>query len=68
MQRWDTIDRYMVLSSDAHAGASMAGYKPYLPTRWHEEFDVWLAGVVNPWHNVNDDTNWHHRTSSGGYG
>jgi predicted TIM-barrel fold metal-dependent hydrolase len=56
--RWDGIDRYMILSSDAHAGAPMAAYKDYLPARWHDEFDAWLAAVVNPWVDVNDTRNW----------
>jgi predicted TIM-barrel fold metal-dependent hydrolase len=58
VDRWDTIDRYMILSSDAHAGAPLAGYKPYLEREWHDEFDRWLAAVVNPWHDVNDIRNW----------
>ena len=28
--RWDTIDRYMILSSDTHAGAELREYKQYL--------------------------------------
>ncbi|HZQ56991.1 MAG TPA: amidohydrolase family protein [Acidimicrobiales bacterium] len=51
-------DRYLIVTSDAHAGAPMAGYKPYLPAAWHDEFDAWLAGVVMPWVDVNDTTNW----------
>lgn len=56
---WDTIDRYLVLSSDAHAGAPMAGYKRFLDPHLHDEFDAWLAAVVNPWADVSDTTNWH---------
>lgn len=41
-------DRYTVISSDGHAGADLSDYKPYLASRWHEEFDVWAAGYVNP--------------------
>ena len=26
MKMWDTIDRYMILSSDTHAGAEMRRY------------------------------------------
>jgi predicted TIM-barrel fold metal-dependent hydrolase len=59
MRRWDTIDRYMILSSDAHAGAPMAAYKDFLASEWHDEFDAWLAAVVNPWVDVNDTRNWH---------
>lgn len=38
---WDTLDRYVVISTDTHAGADLYGYKPYLPARLHEEFDAW---------------------------
>jgi predicted TIM-barrel fold metal-dependent hydrolase len=58
MARWDTIDRYMILSSDAHAGAPMAAYKDYLDASWHEEFDSWLSAVVNPWVDTSDTRNW----------
>ena len=30
MTSWETLDRYLILSSDAHAGAPMAAYKAYL--------------------------------------
>ncbi len=60
----DTIDRYMILSSDAHAGAPLAAYKEYLDPRWHDDFDPWLAAVVNPWFDVRDDRNWDSATSS----
>jgi predicted TIM-barrel fold metal-dependent hydrolase len=58
MTSWETLDRYLILSSDAHAGAPMAAYKAYLEPVWHEEFDAWLSGVVNPWVDVNDTRNW----------
>ena len=32
MATWDTIDRYVVISTDTHAGADIGDYKPYLPT------------------------------------
>jgi predicted TIM-barrel fold metal-dependent hydrolase len=51
-------DRYLLVTSDAHAGAAMADYKPYLDARWHEEFDAWVAGVVMPWVDVRDTSNW----------
>jgi predicted TIM-barrel fold metal-dependent hydrolase len=50
-------DRYVIITSDAHGGAPMAGYKPYLAPQWHEEFDAWLAGVVMPWVDVSDTSN-----------
>jgi predicted TIM-barrel fold metal-dependent hydrolase len=41
-------DRYVVISSDAHAGADLRDYKDYLPSKWHEEFDVWADAYVSP--------------------
>jgi predicted TIM-barrel fold metal-dependent hydrolase len=58
MSEWNTIDRYMILSSDAHAGALTADYQAYLAPRWHDEFDEWLATVVNPWVDTSDTRNW----------
>jgi predicted TIM-barrel fold metal-dependent hydrolase len=55
---WDELDRYVIVTSDAHGGAAMADYKPYLDPRWHDEFDAWLAGVTMPWVDVTDTTNW----------
>ena len=54
MDRWDTIDRYMILSSDTHAGAEMRQYKQYLDPRWHDEFDAWAAAVTNPFVDLRD--------------
>ncbi len=58
MTRADERDRYLIITSDAHGGAAMADYKPYLDPRWHDEFDAWLDGVVMPWVDVTDTTNW----------
>jgi len=58
MADWKSIDRYMILSSDAHAGALSVDYRDYLASRWHAEFDSWLATVVNPWVETNDTRNW----------
>jgi len=58
--RWDEIDRYLIITSDAHGGAAMADYKAYLEPRWHDEFDAWLSGVVMPWVDVTDTSNWDH--------
>jgi predicted TIM-barrel fold metal-dependent hydrolase len=58
MLRWDELDRYMIITSDAHGGAAMADYKPYLERSRHDEFDDWLARVVMPWVDVRDTTNW----------
>ena len=45
---WDTIDRYVVISADTHAGAEMQEYKGYLPSALHDEFDRWAATYVSP--------------------
>jgi predicted TIM-barrel fold metal-dependent hydrolase len=38
----DGSDRVLIISSDGHAMAKMAEYRPYLPSRYHEEFDAFL--------------------------
>jgi predicted TIM-barrel fold metal-dependent hydrolase len=43
------VDRYVVISADGHAGAALRGYRPYLASQWHDEFDAWAAAFVNPW-------------------
>jgi predicted TIM-barrel fold metal-dependent hydrolase len=40
--------RYTIVSVDGHAGATIEGYRPYLASRWHDEFDAWAAAYVNP--------------------
>lgn len=52
------MDRYLIISSDAHAGAQMGDYKAYLASRWHDEFDRWLGGVVMPWTDLRETSNW----------
>lgn len=44
----EPISRYTVVSSDGHAGAEIADYKPYLASRWHAEFDAWAEAYENP--------------------
>src|SRR5262249_51882801 len=51
---WDSIDRYMILSSDTHAGAEMRAYKAYLDREWHDDFDAWADAVTNPWIDLRD--------------
>ena len=46
------MDRYTVISSDCHAGADLADYRPYLESRWHGEFDQWLDGYENPFRDL----------------
>jgi len=45
---WDTIDRYVVISADTHAGAEMRQYKEYLPARYHDEFERWAESYISP--------------------
>jgi predicted TIM-barrel fold metal-dependent hydrolase len=33
-------ERALIISSDGHASAQMRDYRPYLPVRYHEEFDA----------------------------
>jgi predicted TIM-barrel fold metal-dependent hydrolase len=44
-----TPDRYILVSTDSHAGADLLDYRAYLPTRWHDDFDAWAADYQNPW-------------------
>ena len=46
--KWETLDRYVVISSDAHAGADLRDYRPYLASRWHDEFDAWADNYISP--------------------
>ena len=54
-------DRYIVISSDCHAGATIDGYRDYLEKEWHDEFDEWAASYVNPFQDLTEETaarNW----------
>ena len=41
-------DRYTIISADGHAGGDIQDYRPYLASRWHDEFDAWASEYVNP--------------------
>lgn len=43
---------YVVISADCHGGADIAGYRPYLESRLHDEFDAWAATFVNPYDDI----------------
>ena len=46
----DSVARpYVLISTDAHAGADLLDYKPYLPAALHDEFDTWAASFHDPW-------------------
>jgi len=36
------LDRYILITSDTHAGPPPAAYKPYLAAKWHGEFAGWV--------------------------
>ncbi|MGI8491754.1 MAG: amidohydrolase family protein [Acidimicrobiales bacterium] len=58
---WDTIDRYVVISSDTHAGADLRQYKDYLDPKWHEDFDAWADSYESPYDDLVTSTakrNW----------
>jgi predicted TIM-barrel fold metal-dependent hydrolase len=54
-------DRYIVISSDGHAGAQMQEYREYLEARYLDEFDEWAKSYVNPFTDLRGETayrNW----------
>jgi predicted TIM-barrel fold metal-dependent hydrolase len=40
---------YVVISSDAHAGANLPDYKSYLERGFHDEFDGWAKEFKDAW-------------------
>jgi predicted TIM-barrel fold metal-dependent hydrolase len=40
--------RYTIISADGHCGADLLDYKPYLESKWHDDFDRWAATFVSP--------------------
>ncbi len=54
-------DRYVVVSSDGHAGAEIEDYRDYLEARYLDPFDEWAKSFVNPWADLRAETayrNW----------
>jgi predicted TIM-barrel fold metal-dependent hydrolase len=54
-------DRYIVISSDGHAGAQMHEYRDYLEQRYLDDFDEWAKSFVNPFVDLRGETayrNW----------
>jgi len=47
-------DRYLVISSDCHAGATISQYGEYLDPAYRDEFAAWEAAFVNPWQDLLD--------------
>lgn len=48
-------ENYVVISADCHGGANVAGYRPYLESRYHHDFDAWQAGFHNPYPDIEGD-------------
>ena len=44
--------RYIVISADGHAGGSILDYRPYLASKWHDEFDAWAASYEIPYEDL----------------
>lgn len=47
-------DRYLVISADCHAGASLDTYREYLEPVHRDEFDAWRTDFVNPFSDLMD--------------
>jgi predicted TIM-barrel fold metal-dependent hydrolase len=56
--------RYVLISSDCHAGADLLDYKPYLEQRWHDEFDAWTNEYFDPWADIDAESEWKAGVSS----
>jgi predicted TIM-barrel fold metal-dependent hydrolase len=55
---------YVILSSDCHAGADIADYKPYLERRWHDEFDAWMDSYADAWARIDPESEYKAGVSS----
>ena len=56
-----TLDRYVVISADGHAGNEIHGYRDYLERAFLDEFDAWVADYVCPFPDLegpNASRNW----------
>ncbi len=39
------LDRYLLITSDSHAGMDPEGYRPYIETKYLDDFDAWLKSA-----------------------
>ena len=51
----DGVERYIVISADGHAGGNIPDYRPYLESRWHDDFDAWAAAYEMPYEDLLGD-------------
>ena len=49
------LDRYILISSDTHAGGSHAQYREFLDPAFREEFDAWRSRYKNPFRDLGDE-------------
>jgi predicted TIM-barrel fold metal-dependent hydrolase len=40
---YSSLDRYVVITADTHAGLAPGLYEPYLEKKWHDDFVRWVA-------------------------
>ena len=54
-------ERYLVISADCHGGGNITDYKPFLASRWHDDFDAWAATYEVPYEDLkgpDGERNW----------
>ncbi len=42
-------DRYVLISADCHGGGNVLDYRPYLASRWRDDFDAWASTYQIPY-------------------
>jgi predicted TIM-barrel fold metal-dependent hydrolase len=45
-------ERYLIISADCHGGGGLLDYRPYLASKWHDEFDAWAASYEIPYEDL----------------
>lgn len=50
----DDEAREILISTDGHCGADLLEYKPYLESRYHDEFDAWARTFHDAWADETD--------------
>ncbi|HEX3898069.1 MAG TPA: amidohydrolase family protein [Mycobacteriales bacterium] len=45
-------ERYLVISADCHGGGNITDYKPFLASKWHDDFDSWAATYEIPYEDM----------------
>jgi predicted TIM-barrel fold metal-dependent hydrolase len=48
-------DNYVVISADCHGGGNIGDYRPYLESRYHDDFDAWAETFENPFDDLDGD-------------